>query len=526
MDASHEAQSSTTAFSSDTPPFVFLSYAHADGNLVMHLQADLYAHGIAVWVDREGIQPGTRDWEEAVRKAIRASSAVVFAASPEARASRNVKDELSIADMYQRRVYPLWIAGSQWMDAAPIGWGSVQYLDGRGEYYVQAVEDLVATLSKSKVFTGTLPPSPPPISSPRNPYKGLRAFLREDVRDFFGRSYLTGQLVEAVEGLLSPNPQVPVTNLRFLTVLGPSGSGKSSVVMAGLLPQLQQGILPQSQEWIYVEPIVPGQRPIEQLTVVLSEHFPARSLTSIRQDLEADTTRGLHLLMTSLTKRSNAKVVLLIDQFEEVFTQTSSEEVRRRFLDLLITASTEPQGPVIVVVTLRADFYDRPLHYPELTRLIEAHRVLVLPMELQGLREVIEKPAQLPDVQLTFEQDLVGDLLFEIQGQPGALPLLQFTLDQLYERREGRQLTYQAYQDIGGVKGALAKHAEATYLSLPTENHRRLCHALFLRLIEPRAVGQDATRRRAARSDLVLSDPKETETLEEVMTTFTHTHVS
>ena len=195
---------------------------------------------------------------------------------------------------------------------------------------------------------------------------------------------------------------------------------------------------------------------------------------------------------------------------EELFTQTSSEEERQSFIDLLLMTLTEPRGPVMVILTLRADFYDRLTDYPELALLIKEHHELVLPMGIQDLHAVIEHPAALPDVQLTFEGNLVGDLLFETQGQVGALPLLQFTLDQLFQRRREHQLTLQAYHEMGGVKGALAKHAESTYAALPSEEHRRLARALFLRLIEPGATEQNTTRRRAAFSELLLPAPEET----------------
>ena len=267
--------------------------------------------------------------------------------------------------------------------------------------------------------------------------------------------------------------------------------------------------------------MVPGQHPIEALTLALSPSFPARSLKALREDVEDDTARGLHLLMTTLIAKPEDKVLLLIDQFEELFTQTVDENERKRFIDLLITAITEAQGPTIAILTFRADFYDRPLSYLELGQLIESHHMAIFPMEMSDLREVIERPAQLPDVRLTFEGDLVGDLLFDVQGQAGALPLLQFTLDQLFQRRRGRQLTTQAYREIGGVKGALANHAEATYAALPSEEHRRLARALFLRLVDPGTTEQDMTRRRAAFSELEMPDPQETATLREVVKIFT-----
>src|SRR5207249_1243872 len=152
--------------------------------------------------------------------------------------------------------------------------------------------------------------------------------------------------------------------------------------------------------------------------------------------------------------------------------------------------------------------------------LIEQHQCGVPPMNVQELRMVIEQPARLADVQLSFEGDLVGDLLFEMQGEAEALPLLQFTLEQLFQRRCGHKLTREAYQEIGGVKGALVRQAESTYASLLSEEHRRLARVMFLRLIEPGATEQDTTRRRAARSELLLADPKETVLLEEVSEAF------
>ena len=133
---------------------------------------------------------------------------------------------------------------------------------------------------------------------------------------------------------------------------------------------------------------------------------------------------------------------------------------------------------------------------------------------------VIEQPARLADVNLIFEGDLVGDLLFEMEGQAEALPLLEFTLEQLFERRYGHQLTLEAYHEIGGVKGALVRQAESTYASLFSDEHRRLARVMFLRLLEPGATEQDTTRRRAARSELVLADPKETVLLEQVSEAF------
>jgi len=187
--------------------------------------------------------------------------------------------------------------------------------------------------------------------------------------------------------------------------------------------------------------------------------FPQLSPGSILDDLQGDSARGLHLLLASYVKEAPRCIVMVIDQLEEIFTQTTVEEERQRFLDLLLTATTEPQGPLFVILTMRADFYGRLFLYPELGHLVKKHHTLVYPLNIHELRTVIEQPARLPDVQVILEGDLVGDLLFDIQGQVGALPLLQFTLDHLFQRRQGRMLTLSAYHQIGGVRGALAGHA-------------------------------------------------------------------
>ncbi len=312
------------------------------------------------------------------------------------------------------------------------------------------------------------PKHPRHLSQPRNPYKGLCAFTANDRRDFFGREALVNALANTLEQLVVQE-QRGKPPARLLTVLGASGSGKSSVVLAGLLPCLKQGDVFDSQEWIYLDPVIPGTHPLEALAVSLAQQPLLGDVVSLTRALTSDSRRTLHLLARQLVSSSPRKVILFLDQFEEVFTLTDSEEERQHFFDLLITASTEPHGPLLVILTLRADFYGRSMHYPALHRLLDAHHVAVLPMEREDLRSVIEQPAQLEDVQVIFEKNLVGDLLFDMRGQVGALPLLQFTLDQLFARRNGHEITQQAYREIGGIKGALARHAESIYANLPSD---------------------------------------------------------
>jgi serine/threonine protein kinase len=490
---------------------VFLAASPADESFVKRLKADLEARGMFV-----ESPPTTSDQEEKVRQTIRTAQFVLVVISPHMRTSRTLTKYLRIASMYERSLIFVWAAGDDIATLLPEGWGKtgvIDLVDARECRYELALNELVACLEAEEELSLTSPLEPyfseirGRLPEPRNPYKGLRAFTQNDVTDFFGRDALIQELIETMQGMLMSG-QVGKTVARLLTVIGPSGSGKSSVAMAGLLPRLSDGALPGSEEWVYLVPILPGQHPLEALTLSLSAHFTARSLTTIRQDLQDDATRGLHLLAASLVQKLDTNVVLMVDQFEEIFTQTTSEEERLRFIDLLVTAVTETRGPLIVILTLRADFYDRLAQYPELGRLIQKHHQMVFPMEIENLRAIIEQPAAISDVQLTFEGNLIGDLLFDTQGQVGALPLLEFTLDQLFQQRIGHQLTLEAYQKIGGVKGALAKHAEATYASLPSEEHRKLARSLFLRLIDPGIIEQDVILRRLALSELSLSTRK------------------
>jgi serine/threonine protein kinase len=501
---------------------IFLMAAPADEAFAVRLQVDLEAQGIVV---SRAPEVGTLNQPDKLRHVISDAQMILVVVSPDTRSSRTIKEQLRIVSMYQQRLVFVRARGDDIAAVLPEAWGRtalIDLVDARGTRYMAALAEIIALLQESTPIAspqGATLPIPMPLEEPRNPYKGLRAFTKDDAVDFFGRDGLIEELAETIEGFLTAEkPTVPAS--RLLTVIGPSGSGKSSVVMAGLLPGLRRGALPGSQEWVYLDPIVPGKRPLEALTLAFAPRLPERSLQSIRHDLEDDSARGLHLLTTQLVKRAGCKVVLMIDQFEELFTHALSEQERQRFIDLLVTAVTEPGGSLIVLLTLRADFYERPMHYSQLSQLIEVHQKSVLPMNPHELRTVIEQPAALPDVQVLFEGNLVGDLLFETQGQAGTLPLLEFTLDQLFQLRDGHWLTRQAYQQIGGVKGALAKHAESTYESLPSEEHRRLARALFLRLIDPGVTEQDTTRRRASLAELSLADSEQTKIMREVADTF------
>jgi WD40 repeat protein/class 3 adenylate cyclase len=331
-----------------------------------------------------------------------------------------------------------------------------------------------------------LVPAVPGVMVP-NPYKGLRAFEEGDAPDFFGREELTKQLVARLG------------ETRFLAVVGPSGSGKSSVVRAGLIPALRRGALPGSREWLIVE-MLPGPRPLDELEAALLR-VAVNPPSSLIEQLERDD-HGLLRAVKRALPAHNSELVLLIDQFEEVFTLVQEETTRTHFLESLEAAVTDPHSRLRVVVTLRADFYDRPLLYRGFAELLRSRVEAVVPLSPEELERTISGPAKRVDVRL--EQGLVAQMLADVADEPGALPLLEYALTELFERREGGILTLDAYRAIGGVSGALGRRAEELYDHLDAEG-KEATRQLVLRLV---ALGEGAedTRRPVPRSELVSLD--------------------
>ncbi|NDJ75022.1 MAG: protein kinase [Chloroflexi bacterium] len=342
------------------------------------------------------------------------------------------------------------------------------------------------------------------LPEPENPYKGLRAFQAADARDFFGRE----KLVEKLVARLAEKNELS----RFLAVVGPSGSGKSSVVKAGLIPALWRGGLPGSDHWFIVD-VMPGPRPLDELEVALTR-VTANPSANLREQLERDQ-HGLLRVAGLILPDDGSELVVVLDQFEELFTLVEDEAVRARFLDLIHAAVTDPRSRVRVIVTLRADFYDRPLHYPEFGELMRSRMETVLPQSAEELEAAIIKPAE--RVGLTFEPGLVAHIVSDVHYQPGALPLVQYALTELFEQRDGRILTQDAYQALGGAVGALAKRADNVFCE-QDEPGRDAIRQMFLRLV---TLDGDAseTRRRVLRSEL-LSIVADEDVMDEVIDSY------
>lgn len=309
-----------------------------------------------------------------------------------------------------------------------------------------------------------------------NPFKGLAAFDEADSEDFYGRTDLIAELVAHLQGS------------RFLVVTGPSGSGKSSVVRAGLLPELRRG-------GSFVASMIPGVHPMDELETALLR-LATQPLGALLDQLTADE-RGLGRAVKRVLPDEDAELVLIIDQFEELFTLTS-ETQRNEFLEALAHAIADERSRLRVVVTLRADFYDRPLQHPAVSDLVRVNTIAVSTLNAEELNAAISRPAE--RVGVTIEPALAA----EARGEAASLPLLQYALTEVYERRSNGVMTVAAYREIGGITGALARRADDIHDALD-EVGRNAVRRLFTRLITP-GEGTEDTRRRVLQSELAGID--------------------
>ncbi|MCJ8279061.1 MAG: hypothetical protein MJK14_03735, partial [Rivularia sp. ALOHA_DT_140] len=328
----------------------------------------------------------------------------------------------------------------------------------------------------------------------KNPYLGLAAFKEEDNDNFFGRDFFTRQLVNTVN------------KNSFVAVVGASGSGKSSVVFAGLIPLLKQD---KKRDWLIVN-FRPGNNPFESLAIGLLqglvdfephpnpffvkerglEPHPNPLLIKEREletysnlyfvkergqerltelELEVELRSGRNSLENFveplIIDNQNSYLAIIFDQFEELFTICSDIESRHLFIDNLLSLIKNVPG-CTVIITLRADFYGEALSYRPLADALQDGQVNLIPMNSEELREAIEKPAANYDVGL--EEGLSQRFIDAVLESPSHLPLLQFTLTQLWNKQWDGWLTHQAYEEIEGVETALANHGEAIYAELGT----------------------------------------------------------
>jgi hypothetical protein len=358
------------------------------------------------------------------------------------------------------------------------------------------------------------------------PYPGLASFSREQAKWFFGRDELTSDLITRLDARLSTG--------GVQVVVAPSGAGKSSLLHAGLLSQLDSDVLPGSSRWPTMV-LTPTARPLAALATQVAGRTGADPAT-LAQEFVVNSTRTGTVLRGCLGgDDSQARVVVVVDQFEELFTLCTNDQHRRAFIELLSqlaspqsdgNANTQPVG--LVLVGIRADFYTACVNYPYLRTALQDNPLVVGPMSDTELRAAILYPAH--DVGLDVEPGLLELLLRDLGHtttaahdngragyEAGRLPLLAHALRVTWQQRHGHTLTVEGYQTAGGIHRAVATTAEAVFTGVD-HTGQHAARTLFLRLIKI-GDGTKDTRRRLARTDLLVGlDPH---TVVPILDTFT-----
>jgi WD40 repeat protein len=352
------------------------------------------------------------------------------------------------------------------------------------------------------------------------PYQGLQPFEKEQEIFFFGRN----KQVQEIFRKLNEKP--------FVAVIGASGSGKSSVVRAGLIPRLHKDSdlisrLKEDSEWQSVEPIKPGSNPLANLLNNFNKVF---NYPKELQELKASTENFSDSFISIIKSlRGSVNYLLLIDQFEELFTVCTDESERSQFIELITKLANIPDSRLAIVITMRADFLESCLRYSSLTQLIQAQAIYMAPLVGKDLSDAIEKPASIQGY--SFEEGLLEEILQDVGNEKGILPLLEFALTQLWEKRnsQNHQLTLAQYKALGGVTGALNLHADKIYSYKDFEKEspqqqrldreKKWIEQIFLRLVQIDERGKD-TRQRQLKDDLLKmagNNPEDREALNQVL---------
>lgn len=378
------------------------------------------------------------------------------------------------------------------------GHSFIQTVPRRGYKFVAAVQEAELSSLESDL--------PANYWRTHSPFRGLQVFETDDAWLFFGRESET-------EELLSHMEHAPV-----LSVVGNSGSGKSSLLRAGLIPALQQGSScpngSQNEQW-RIAVFRPSVDPFDYLAEVLpSQLAPELSLQEraefihhFRNKLSAGESNlrdAIAALAGAMSDEAGpTRVLLMVDQFEELFTLTRDRRIRDAYIDsLLAAARLDCVVPVHLVLAVRADFYPECMEHAALSRTMAANQYNVGRMSHEQLRESIEKRLQLASAHA--EAGLIDSLLEDVGSEPGNLALLEHALGQLWEKCGGFActLTNKAYAEIGRLRGALGRHADEVYAGLRDEVQKQQAKRIFIQLVQL-GDGAPDTRRRVAKADLL-----------------------
>ena len=333
----------------------------------------------------------------------------------------------------------------------------------------------------------------------RCPYKGLDVFDEEDAELFFGREQLIENLVNRVR------------ESRTVFITGPSGSGKSSLVRAGLIHKLKQAGIQESHSegWLYAT-LKPGREPINALgSAVASLVMSTNAEDEIRAKALTDETIFARWCEIALKDGRDKRVVLFIDQFEEVFTQIGNEEERAAFLNLLTHAAQVENGRVTLLFSMRSDFVPNCATYPRLNSLLNQQFIQIGAMQPDELVSAIAQPAL--RVGLRIDPDLIAQIINDMRGEPGSLPLMQFALQDLFRAQQAKgdmiALLLNDYLQRGGIQKSLERHADTAFARL-SEHEQDLARTIFSGLIEIGS-GTVDTRRTALSNEIIPTSAQE-----------------
>ena len=447
----------------------FVSYNGRDTTQVELLATSLTQEaGLRLWLDRPRLRPGS-SWRTEIETAMNGSAAALIVWGPSGLGPvQHQERDLAYAIRDARpdfRVLHIFLPGT------PRPQGSWTNVD-TWIACTSSLDDpdvfahLVATLK------GETPPTPLIAELPDEPapYRGLAAFGVEDARFFFGRTPYVEDMVER----LSLHP--------FLAVIGPSGSGKTSLVQAGLLAHLHADACPGSAAWPRLL-VHPGPHPLRSLAAALirlqPQSDPFTASDALLQRLQDNPDRLPEIIQLLLPPQG--RLVLVVDRLEELFTLCQDEEERQAFLRALLALIQHPPRPAWVVATMRADFYGHVGRYADLAGQVVDHQLYLKSMAVEEVPEIIEAPAA--QVGRFSKKGLAMQVQADTQVRGEvALSLLEHTLDLLWRKRRGRWLTWDAYQEVGGVAGALRYHADRVLEGL-SRQEQEVARRLFLRLI-------------------------------------------
>ena len=493
---------------------VFLSHASPDKPLVEVLGKRLMAENLRPWLDKWNLIPG-EPWQPQIELALADCIAcAVFIGSGDRGPWHEEELRTAIRRRVERReqafrVIPVLLPGAKRTEL-PDFLTATTWVEFRDLDDTEAFDRLLCGIRGIEPGLG----KQGAVYEGRNPYRGLELFDVNDAPLFFGRQELTGRLLDA----LKRDPSGKES--RFLAIVGASGSGKSSVARAGLLAALKVGKLEGSQTWPQAI-CLPGSDPFFNLANAMkgvaqeSDRVLVFGHLKERRDGVKSLDQATNLVLGEPPRAE--RLVLLVDQFEEVFTLCENEADRRDFIAMLLHASKASRGRTIVVLTLRADFYHRCAAHADLAAMLSNHQILFGPMTDSELREAIVSPAQRAG--LVPDPGLVQILVDYVVGRVGALPALQFTLQQVWQHREANRLTIGAYNKIGKIEGALGRKADEIYNAFSPEE-KDLCRRVFLRLVQP-GEGSEDTRRRASLSELVTDDGAQSQAIQAVIAKLT-----